>query len=84
MATMKNTGTKNPEQKKSFGKRYRGDLNTAYDMGFANGWDNAYEFPKRFLSSLYASIGYKNGVKSRHKYDKFVKQYSKKGKQFSF
>ena len=52
--TVKDTGfkikayaKKQNEKVKSYGKKYGADIRTAYDKGYARGWDDAYDIPKR-------------------------------------
>ncbi len=79
----KDFAKKKTEQAKSYGKKYKSDVRTAYNVGYARGWDDAYLIPKRFLTKLAASIGYRKGVKCRLKSDKYVKQYNKQNKSNS-
>ena len=85
--SVKNTGTKvknyanqKYQDAKAYGNKYKTDIRTAYDIGYARGWDDAYDIPKRFGSKTAAAYGYKKGIKSRHKTDKYTKQYNRKGK----
>jgi hypothetical protein len=84
--SVKNTGTKvknyaskKYQSAKEYGRKYKDDIRTAYDVGYSRGWDDAYDIPKRFGSKTAAAYGYKKGIKSRHKTDKYTKQYSRKG-----
>lgn len=86
--SVKNTGTKvknyanqKYQSAKAYGKRYKDDIRTAYDIGYSRGWDDAYDIPKRFGSKTAAAYGYKKGIKSRHKTDKYTKQYNRRSKQ---
>ncbi len=58
---------------------YKTDIRTAYDIGYAKGWDDAYDIPKRFGAKTAAARGYKNGLKQRCKADKYIRQYQRKG-----
>lgn len=69
------------KQSKSNGRKYKSDIRDAYDIGYARGWDNAYDIPKRFGSTTVAAHGYKKGIKCRRKTDKYTKQYARKGKK---
>jgi len=60
---------------------YKQDIKTAYNVGYAKGWENAYEIPKRFLAHTAASIGYKKGISNRKRSDKYLKQYNKYSKK---
>ena len=75
--SVKNTGQK----VKTYGKNYKSDIVKAYDIGYARGWDDAYNVPKRFGTKIAASYGYKKGIRDRRRADKYTKQYSKIGKQ---
>lgn len=77
----KDFAKKKTQQAKNYGKQYGLDMRTSYDIGYSRGWDDAYDIPSRFLCKLAAGIGYRNGVKSRHKSDKAIKQHEKKRKQ---
>ena len=85
-ATAKKSGfkesAKNAGQKvKTYGKNYKSDIVKAYDIGYAKGWDDAYNVPKRFGAKIAASYGYKKGIRDRRRADKYTKQYNKMGKQ---
>jgi len=58
---------------------YKSDIRTAYDIGYAKGWDDAYDIPKRFGAKTAAARGYKKGLKKRLKADKYIRQYQRKG-----
>ena len=60
--------------------RRKSDLQDAYDIGFAKGWDDAYAIPKRMGARNKAANGYKKGMKSRMIVDKYMAQYNT-GKQ---
>lgn len=86
--SVKNAGTKvknyanqKYQSAKAYGKRYKDDIRTAYDIGYSKGWDDAYDIPKRFGSKTAAAYGYKKGIKQRHKTDKYTKQYNRRSKQ---
>ena len=59
-------------------RKYRDDLSTAYGIGDARGWDDAYDVPKRFLSKTAAAYGYKKGVRNRLRHDKYASKYQKR------
>ncbi len=84
-ATMKRSGysgsASNTGTKKRSGSKYKTDIRTAYDMGYARGWDDAYDIPKRFGSQSAAALGYKKGMRNRHRTDKYTKQYQRQGKK---
>ncbi len=69
--------------RKRSGAKYTTDIRTAYDMGYAKGWDDAYAYPKRFGSQSAAAYGYKKGMRNRHRVDKYTKQYQRQGKKYS-
>ena len=86
--TVKDTGAKakayakkQGEKVKTYGKKYGADLRAAYDMGYARGWDDAYEIPNRVGAKTAAAYGYKKGAKNRVKSDKYIKQYNRGGKK---
>ncbi len=85
-ATMKKSGysgtTSYSGQKKRSGSKYKNDIRTAYDMGYAKGWDDAYDIPKRFGSQSAAAYGYKKGMRNHHRTDKYMKQYQRQGKKY--
>lgn len=72
---------KKVDQVKTYGKNYKSDIVKAYDIGYAKGWDDAYNVPKRFGAKIAASYGYKKGIRDRRRADKYTKQYNKMGKQ---
>ena len=85
--TVKDTGSKakayakkQGEKVKNYGKKYGADIRTAYDIGYARGWDDAYDVPKRLGSKTAAAYGYKKGLANRRKSDKYVKQYGRRGR----
>ena len=80
--SMKETGGKAKEyarkqtdKVKEYGKNYKSDLKKAYEMGYAKGWDDSYDIPKRVGAKTAAAYGYKKGVVNRRKSDKYTKQY---------
>ena len=77
-ATKTMTGVK---AKKS-GRSYKGDLLDAHDIGYALGWDNAYNIPDRFLSKTVAAYGFRKGMRNKFRIDKYNKTYQKKGTNF--
>ena len=72
---------KQGEKVKSYGKKYGADIRSAYDLGYARGWDDAYDIPKRLGAKTAAAYGYKKGEKNRVKSDKYIKQYQRGGKK---
>jgi len=83
-ATKKQSGVKtkikNAGQKvKNYGKSYGDDITCAHDIGYALGWDHAYDIPDRFLAKTAAAYGFKKGIRNKHRHDKYAKTYQKKG-----
>ena len=84
---MKETGQKaktyakkQAEKVKKSAKRYGTDLRTAYDVGYAKGWDDSYVIPKRVGAKVAAAYGYKKGLRNRRLHDKYMDQYKRGGK----
>ena len=75
--TVKEAGSK----VKAYRKKYGADIRTAYDKGYARGWDDAYDIPKRIGAKTAAAYGYKKGLAKRRKADKYTKQYNRGGKK---
>ena len=73
--SMKETGQK----VKDYGRTYKGNIRSSYDLGFAKGWDDAHYVPNRLGCRSAAAIGYRKGIKSRYKSDKFQRQYQRWG-----
>ncbi len=87
MDNTKKTTTKKPgygDRAKASVSRYKSDIGTAYDRGYAKGWDDAYDIPGRFGAQSAAALGYKKGMRNRHRTDKYVKQYARQGKKYSY
>ena len=78
---VKDYGKKKYEQAKTSAKKYGSDIRTAYDIGYAKGWDDAYTVPKRFGAKTAAAYGYKKGLTQRRKRDKYNEQYNRGGKK---
>ena len=86
--TVKDTGSKakayakkQGEKVKTSGKKYGSDLRTAYDIGYARGWDESYDIPNRMGAKTAAAYGYQKGLSQRRKSDKYIKQYNRGGKK---
>lgn len=84
--TMKDTGTKaksyakkQGEKVKNYGKKYKSDIRSAYDIGYARGWEGAYDIPKRVGAKTAAAKGFKKGLKTRKVSDKYIQQYKRGG-----
>lgn len=78
---VKSFAKKQTDKVKSSAKRYGSDIRTAYDTGYARGWDDAYDIPKRFGAKTAAAYGYKKGIRNRRRSDKYTKQYNRGGKK---
>lgn len=78
----KNFAKKTTDKVKGYGNKYKSDVRTAYDTGYAKGWDDAYDIPNRFLCKFVAGVGYRKGIKCRYKSDKYVKQYGRYSKKY--
>ena len=80
---MATTSTKNGEKPKKVRKYfgdYKNDLVDAHDIGYALGWDHAFDIPDRFLAKTVAAYGFKKGIRNKCRSDKYHKTYQKKGK----
>ena len=66
---------KQTDKIKQYGKNYKSDLQKAYETGYAKGWEDSYDIPKRVGAKTAAAYGYKKGITNRRKSDKYVKQY---------
>ena len=62
---------------KKSAKKYGADIREAYNVGYARGWDDAYDVPKRFGARIAAARGYKKGIRNRRRSDKYTNQYGK-------
>ena len=56
-------------------KKYQDDLQTAYDIGYKIGWEEAHKIPNRFGARARASAGIYYGIRNRRRSDKYVKKY---------
>ena len=63
---------KKTAQVKAYQKQVKSDKNTAYDIGFKHGWDEAYNIPKRYSARSAAAQGFKKGVVNRYRSDKYA------------
>ena len=73
----KETTKKYEETQKKQKRSYKDDILSAYGIGYAKGWEDAYTIPKRFGSVAAATHGYKKGIKNHYKSDKYASQYNK-------
>ena len=84
-STMKKAGEKTKayvgkktEQVKEHRRQVKSDKNTAYDVGFKRGWEEAYNIPKRASARSAAAQGFKKGVVNRYRSDKYAQSRKKK------
>ena len=66
---------------KKSGRPYKEDIVEAHDIGYALGWNNAYEIPDRFLAKTAAAYGFRKGMRNKYRTDKYYKTYQKKGRK---
>ena len=78
---VKSYAKKQTDKVKQSCKRYKDDIRTAYDIGYARGWDDSYDIPKRYGAKTVAAYGYKKGVRNRKRSDKYTNQYNRGGKK---
>ena len=71
---------KQTDKVKQYGKNYKSDLQKAYAIGYAKGWDDSYDIPKRVGAKTAAAYGYKKGIVNRRKSDKYTGQYKGNGR----
>ena len=71
---------KKAEQVKAYRKQVKHDRDTAYDVGFKRGWDEAYNIPKRYSARSAAAQGFKKGVLNRYRSDKYANYRKTKSK----
>ena len=69
---------KKTAQVKAYQKQVKSDKDTAYDIGFKRGWDEAYNIPKRYSARSAAAQGFKKGVVNRYRSDKYAKYHKTK------
>ncbi|MBQ8212814.1 MAG: hypothetical protein IJZ80_02300 [Clostridia bacterium] len=86
-STMKKAGAKTKayvgkktEQVKEYRRQVKSDKDTAYDVGFKRGWEEAYNIPKRASARSAAAQGFKKGVVNRYRSDKYAQSRKKKSK----
>ena len=75
------TKTMKDAKPKKHGKSYKGDIVDAHDIGYALGWDHAYDIPDRLFAKTAATYGFKKGMRNKHRIDKYNKTYQKQGKK---
>ena len=69
---------KKTAQVKAYQKQLKSDKNSAFDVGFKRGWDEAYNIPKRYSARSAAAQGFKKGVVNRYRSDKYAKYHKTK------
>ena len=69
---------KKTAQVKAYQKQVKSDKNSAFDVGFKRGWDEAYNIPKRYSARWAAAQGFKKGVVNRYRSDKYAKYHKTK------
>ena len=62
---------------KKYWSKYKADIDEAYGVGYVKGWEDAYSIPDRFGAKTAAAHGYKKGIKSRKKADKYNSNYTR-------
>ena len=78
MDTTKTNLNANSKRKR---KSYKSDIVDSYDIGYAIGWDHAYDIPNRLFAKTAATYGFKKGMRNKHRIDKYNKTYQKQGKK---
>lgn len=76
----KSYAKKQTDKVRQYGKNYKSDLQKAYEIGYAKGWEDTYDIPKRVGAKTAATYGYKKGLTNRKKADKYTKQYKGNGR----
>ena len=74
---VKSYASKKVEAVKNYGRKYKADSVTAYDIGYASGWADANRIPARVGSETLAAFGYKKGIRNSRRTDTYSKQYNK-------
>ena len=69
---------KKTAQVKAYQKQLKSDKNSAFDVGFKRGWDEAYNIPKRYSARSAAAQGFKKGVVNRYRSDKYANYHKSK------
>ena len=77
---VKSYAGKKYNQAKAYGRKYGSDIRTAYDIGYARGWEDWQDVPNRFMCRTAAAYGYRKGFKAHHKTYKYQTQYQRRGK----
>ena len=76
----KSYAKKQTDKVREYGKNYKSDLQKAYEIGYAKGWEDTYDIPKRVGAKTVATYGYRKGLTNRKKADKYTKQYKGNGR----
>lgn len=76
----RNYAKKQTDKAKNYKNSYKSDLRKAYEIGYAKGWEDTYDVPKRVGAKTWATYGYKKGLTNRRKADKYTKQYKGNGR----
>ena len=69
---------KKTAQVKAYQKQLKSDKNSAFDVGFKRGWDEAYNIPKRYSARWAAAQGFKKGVVNRYRSEKYANYHKTK------
>ena len=77
----KNYAKKQTDKVKNYGKTYKSELQKAYAIGYARGWEDTYDISKKVGANMAAIHGYKKGLANRKKADKYTKQYKGNGRK---
>lgn len=77
----KKTRIPNTSQAKVKARRpkYKDAMKDSYAIGYARGWEDAYELPNRIGAKTFAAKGYKRGARNRKRSDNYVSQYKRRG-----
>ena len=65
--------------KKTVRRKRKDDIQEAYDIGYARGWDDTYTIPKRVGANKVASQAYKEGARNHQRSDKYISKYKRRG-----
>ena len=71
---------KQADKVKTYGRNYKSDLQKAYEIGYAKGWEDSYHIPNRVGAKTAATYGYRQALSNRKKADKYTKQYKGNGR----
>ena len=65
---------------KTYARKYKTDIDSAYAYGYTRGWNDAYSYPSRFGSNAVATFGFYRGSSNRRRVDKYNYRYNKYSK----